>query len=278
MSQARSGTGEKEGLVHETLTVDDVLLIHERLASDFASGNDPISPSGVRSADLLASAVARQHTANGTVLKYPTAHAGAAALAYGLCCNHPFHNGNKRTALVSLLVHLDRNRLILRETKATEIHGLILRVANRELAKPKANGRVDPDDEVEELEYWIRGRATREERWDRPITGRQLRQILRKFDLGLENPHSNTIDVVRYEQVSGRWPFRKPSTRAQRICCIGWHDEGSPVAPRDIRLVRRLAGISQEHGVDSRAFYSDDAVVDTYINHYRRILKKLARE
>jgi prophage maintenance system killer protein len=266
-------------VVHETLSFDDVVLIHERLAADFSTGNDPISPAGVRSRDLLASAVARQHTANGSILKYGSAQASAAALAYGLCCNHPFHNGNKRTALVAMLVHLDRNRLILRnDTTQSHVHELILKVAKREMAPPKKGGRVDPDEEVAELELWIRRKATREERWERHVSGRQLRQILRKFDLHLGDVHSNTIDVIRYVEERPRWGIGKTKVRAQRICCIGWHDEGSPIAQRDIRSVRRLANLTEDDGVDARAFYGDDGVVDSYVNYYRKILKKLARQ
>src|SRR5579863_10343234 len=93
-----------------TITSDEVLFIHNRLVEDFAASNDPISPPGIRSIALLESAVGRQHVAIGDILKYPTIHENAASLLYGLTCDHPFHNGNKRTALVSTLVHFDKNR------------------------------------------------------------------------------------------------------------------------------------------------------------------------
>jgi death-on-curing protein len=264
--------------VHETLSLNDVVLIHERLATDFATVNDPISPSGVRSMDLLASAVGRQHTSNGTVFKYDTPYSSAAALAYGLCCNHAFHNGNKRTALVSMLVHLDRNRLVLRKTTQSDVYDLILKVAKRELVPAKKSGRVDADAEVDALERWLRKRATKEERWERQISGRELRIILKKFDLELGTPHSNMIDVLRYEEVRKWGGFGKVVKRPVRICCIGWHNEGSPIAPRDIKTLRRLAHLTEDDGIDARTFYGDETVVDSYINHYRRILRRLARQ
>ena len=46
---------------------------------------------------LLESAIARQDAGFAGQLKYPTAVVNAATLGYGLCLNHPFHNGNKRT-------------------------------------------------------------------------------------------------------------------------------------------------------------------------------------
>ncbi|SPK71025.1 conserved protein of unknown function [Cupriavidus taiwanensis] len=92
-----------------TISSEEVLSIHEQLAFDMASSGDAISPAGVKSEGLLHSAVGRQTTGFGDKLKYSTVEANAATLCYGICCNHPFHNGNKRTALVSMLSHLDRN-------------------------------------------------------------------------------------------------------------------------------------------------------------------------
>ena len=81
----------------ETLSSHDVLSIHEVLTADFAAAADPISPSGVKSMELLESAVGRQHAGFHDRLKYDTPVSNAAALTYGICLNHPFHNGNKRT-------------------------------------------------------------------------------------------------------------------------------------------------------------------------------------
>ena len=99
-----------------TLSAEDVLQIHEILVADFQESGDPISPPGVRSVSLLQSAVGRQTTGIGSVLKYPDPIFNAATLLYGLCNDHPFHNGNKRTALVAALVHLDRNKFTLYDT------------------------------------------------------------------------------------------------------------------------------------------------------------------
>jgi hypothetical protein len=54
------------------LNEDEVLRIHFELVNDFSSSPDPIEPRGVRSEQLLASAVFRPKTALGETLKYPT--------------------------------------------------------------------------------------------------------------------------------------------------------------------------------------------------------------
>lgn len=138
-----------------TLTATDVITVHETLARDFALTADPISPPGVRSNHLLESAVARQDVSFGNALKYPDPVANAATLAYGICCNHPFHNGNKRTALVSMLVHLDRNKLALYQSNQDELYELMISVADHSVGltalserSRKKFARRDPDNEV----------------------------------------------------------------------------------------------------------------------------------
>ncbi len=90
-----------------------MLAIHNALVLDFLHQENPIDPPGPRNDDIIASAVFRQHTSIGDVLKYPSVELSAAALLHSLVNNHPFHNGNKRTALVSMLVLLDENELML---------------------------------------------------------------------------------------------------------------------------------------------------------------------
>lgn len=90
----------------------EVLQIHEALIADFAAADDPISPPGLRSEHLLSSALTRPQTSLGEEWKYPTVELAAAALLHSLVMNHPFHNGNKRTGVVAMLVFLDSNGLM----------------------------------------------------------------------------------------------------------------------------------------------------------------------
>lgn len=52
------------------LSIDNVKQIHDILVQDFSNTKDPILPSGVKSEDLLASAVSRQETSLNGLLKY----------------------------------------------------------------------------------------------------------------------------------------------------------------------------------------------------------------
>jgi death-on-curing protein len=261
-----------------TLTPADILSIHEALAADFAAASDPISPSGIKSMDLLESAVSRQSTGYEGRMKYETAHANAAALTYGICLNHPFFNGNKRTALVSMLCHLDRDdRTFEAGVTHDDLYAFMLKVASHGFAEKGRKGDQS-DIEVEQMARWIRNRTRAVERGERVITFRELRAILANFGFGLEGLRNNSVDLVRYEEWRGWLGFGKKQTKPFRIMRMGYPGDGAVVGKRQIKDLRDRCRLSQEHGVDSHAFYSKEKTpIDYFVQNYRGLLRRLAR-
>ena len=95
-------------------TVDAVLAIHEQVLAAHGGAT------GIRSRDLLESAVAApQATMMGALLISDPIEIAAAYLFY-LCGNHPFVDGNKRVALATCLVFLSENGLLPDETLDTD--------------------------------------------------------------------------------------------------------------------------------------------------------------
>lgn len=86
----------------EYLTVVEILAIHALLIEEFGGAD------GVRDFGALESAVFRPQTGY-----YDDAIAEAAALLESLVQNHPFLDGNKRTAVAAADVHLRMNGLEL---------------------------------------------------------------------------------------------------------------------------------------------------------------------
>lgn len=88
--------------------------------------------SGVRDLGLLQSALARPQNlcAHGE----PDAAALAAAYAYGIARNHPFADGNKRTAAVAALVFLDHNKVGF-DIGEAELVVMVLALAAGELSE-----------------------------------------------------------------------------------------------------------------------------------------------
>jgi len=60
----------------------------------------------------------------------------AAAYAFHLCQNHPFIDGNKRTALAAALVFLDLNGVEIDDPKE-DLYGLMTQVATGNRTKPE---------------------------------------------------------------------------------------------------------------------------------------------
>ena len=85
------------------LSVDTVLKIHNESVRRF--GGDP----GLRSRELLESAVAAPQAIFDGESVFTDRIEIAAAYLYYLCSNHPFVDGNKRTALGACVVFLKLN-------------------------------------------------------------------------------------------------------------------------------------------------------------------------
>jgi death-on-curing protein len=87
----------------EYLTIEEVLLLHARLIQRTGGSG------GVRDLGLLDSALARPQATFGGEDLYPGLWHKAAALMHSLIKNHPFVDGNKRTALAATGLFLELN-------------------------------------------------------------------------------------------------------------------------------------------------------------------------
>ncbi|HZM05853.1 MAG TPA: type II toxin-antitoxin system death-on-curing family toxin [Candidatus Saccharimonadales bacterium] len=87
------------------LTVDIVRKIHAAAIEDFGGSG------GVREMALLESAVAAPQASFGGKSPYKDLPEVAAAYLFYLCQNHPFIDGNKRTALGACLTFLQLNKI-----------------------------------------------------------------------------------------------------------------------------------------------------------------------
>lgn len=98
------------GLNHPLINLSDTFRAYYILADYFtdASSEEPTEKMlvGIRSVDLLASALGRQDTSFGGRPKYREPLDICATLFFGLVKNHSFSDGNKRTALLILLYQL----------------------------------------------------------------------------------------------------------------------------------------------------------------------------
>ena len=104
------------------LTKRQVLLLHEQLLQEFGG------TAGIRDDGLLESALAAPFQTFGGQSLYPSVQSKAAQLGFGLVCNHPFVDGNKRIGAHVMLVFLALNGIELSYTQQ-ELIDIIFAVA-----------------------------------------------------------------------------------------------------------------------------------------------------
>lgn len=242
------------------VTTEQVENIHWLLVDDFKKSKDPIDPPGVRSKDLLDSAVHRMRTSLGQESKYPTVPMAAAALLHAITNNHAFHNGNKRTALVATLAFLDINGFLL-EADQDELFDYMVQIADH-----KVTDREPPeglaDREVLEIARWIH-------RQSRPISSEEkilkfhaFKAILAQYGCTFDHPtRGNRINI------------RRPG----RVSQVAYRNEGTDVDRNTIRKVRQDLGLTDAEGYDSAIFYEAAERIPDFIHNYRRTLDRLAK-
>jgi len=110
------------------LTVEHVLALHQRVIAGFGG------EAAVRDHGLLESAVMMPGARYGGEFLHADLPTMAAAYLFHICRNHPFVDGNKRTALVAAEVFLLLNGRKLRATNR-QLELLTRGVASGELTK-----------------------------------------------------------------------------------------------------------------------------------------------
>ena len=266
----------------EIINKEDVIEIHNRLVIDAAESNDPISPPGIKNEGLLESAVARQQAGFGGQLKYDTPISNAASLCYGICCNHPLHNGNKRTALVSMLCHLDKNGFTFNDrTNQDKLYSFMLSVAGHTIVPKKKlkKGHDQSDLEVKAMTDWVKKRTRRIEKGERSVSYPELEKILRQHDVHFENHKKNTVDVIKYttETKKKGWFGGKEEVRVRNKVANIPYWPGRTVGKNLVKSIRKQAGLTHNDGVDSALFYGNEATPDDFIQKYKKVLSKLAK-
>jgi hypothetical protein len=201
----------------------------------------------------------------GRDLKYPTLELGAAALLHSLVHNHPFHNGNKRTALVSCLVFLDVNGASIKCTE-DELFKFMMDVGAHRIFTVSAEDSKDSvdyaDQEVWAIAQWVHGRVYRKTVPSRYLKFRELRSILQKYGCELGAVSGGYINI----QCGGR--------KTQ----VWYGGEGREVDISTIKKIRHDLHLDEQHGCDTAMFYNADGRLPHFITRYRKTLDLLARE
>jgi hypothetical protein len=133
--------------------------------------------------------------------------------------------------------------------------------------------RGEPGEEVEAVAAWFRPRVARITRGETPITYRELRQILTNFNFTLHPMNNRKVDICAMET---RRILFKPREHRKTVMAISWPSDGRVVPMHQIKYIRQTLKLCEGDGVTRDAFYSKGVRVDSFINEYRQVLRKLA--
>ena len=264
------------------LTVEETLRAHYLIANHFVNEAEGIGGVGPKSMSLLESAISRQWVGFGEAVKWSSLYERAATVLYGLVCNHPFHDANKRTALIST-AHLLRKNSVAYIGDVADFEELVVRVAQHSLeeyADYQDGVRQDlADPEVAFIATFLRTRCRAIDRSHRTLTYRELDTIIKRHGFWLDDPKGNRIGVYRNEETVSSSFFRKRTvTEKKRICRVGFPGWTKQAAKKDIKFIRKKLGLNEESGVDAAAFFQQAHDMRDLIKLYEGALNRLAHK
>lgn len=210
----RQKISEKDYDESYIITVDDVLKAHYLICEYFENETGEQSLYGVKNYNLLSSAVARQSVSIGNVYKYKTNVDKAATVFYGLVKNHAFHDGNKRTALLSLLYFLYKIGRVPTENQKNFEQLTEIVAADKydtyKAWKQFSKKSSDIDAKVRFISKMLSKLTTKKDESYKSLTYRELDTALHPYGFYLEPSGTQEINLYyQYKTIFGRQKTQK---------------------------------------------------------------------
>ena len=227
---------------------------HYLICDHFLKLGEGIAGFGPKDFGLLSSAVSRQLASAGGSFVYSDFWDIASSLIFGLVNDHPFHDGNKRTAFLSSVFFMMEHGYFP-AADITVVEDFMVEIADFK----SVNGRHM---EVSEIapKFKTMFRKT-DNRMSYIITFNELQSLLRTHNCSIRQPSGNYINVYKGED------------RVAQIGFPGWSRE---VSRNAISTVRKATGLLPENGVDAQVFFKDADPLSKLIGIYQEPLKRLA--
>lgn len=258
--------------------IRDVLRAHFLVVDYFYDIGSGIGGVGPKEPDLLHSAVYRQFTGFDGKDKWETSYERCATLLFGLVKDHPFHDANKRTALLILLYFLNKTNRTPTANQS-DLEDFIVDIAEDKLKKYRRHQTLKlktDDPEIYFIADYLRRNSRTVDKQNHTITYKELDLRLRDFGYCLSNPHNNFIDVCRTEISRGFFGFGKGKTTLDKVAQIGFPGWKRQVGKGAISTVRKKTKLVPDKGVDSESFYRGTDPLYTLIAEYSGPLERLA--
>lgn len=255
------------------ITEKDVIGAHFLIADYFMSEGEEVHY-GIKNYNLLASAVDRQFVGFCGKDKWTDHYHKMATLYYGLNKDHAFEDGNKRVALLALLLYLDRINLTI-DCHKKEFEELSVRVAANQLPLYKQFKKFarEDDAEVKFIAWMIRKHTRQKDKRVYSITFAELDQRLRKYGYWLEYD-KGVANVCKFKKNS-ILDFLRKKKQVVKVIQIGYPGAKRQVNIKALKEVLKATQLDEKHGVDSQVFFHGAIPEYKLIEEYRHPLRRL---
>lgn len=239
------------------VNIEQVKFIHEYLVEYFKDSEDPVSPPGIKNIETLESAVARPFMSVGGQDAYVGVFHKAAALFHSIINNHCFHNGNKRTALLTTIVYLGDEGWWL-TVDDENLFEFTRKAAAHELCDNR-------NDELDHIAEYFRINTRKRKKGEHQLTLRDLREILTGFGYEIDTRvDGRTLDI--YKDGEFKTTILQKGSKGKEN-----YDK------QYIGRLRRKLKLTAEYGVDSFEFYGSKGFRST-LGNYMKMRDKVMRE
>lgn len=250
----------------DTIEPIDVLRSHY-VVIDFCLSEgigEGVGGVGPRSCDLLVSAVDRQGVSLGGSFKWNTPYEKISTLVYGIVKNHPFHDANKRTTLLTLVYAFYKLGFYVQCDKG-ELEDIIVYLADDKLHLLDDYNiyENEKDGPVKFLAEYLRRNTRHIDKKQYIITYRELDRRLHQYGFSISNPDRNYADIITTET-------------GNRSCKIGFPGWSRQVSKGDMRKILDICNLTPDQGIDSKVFFFDADPVFAFASEYRSQIASLA--
>ncbi len=258
------------------VNIKEVLLAHYHIVDYFlnndAENEKKVGGIGIKDTNMLCSALSRQAWCKNPKDCFEV----CATVLYGLIQNHPFFDCNKRTAILTAF-HLLHKQGRIPSVAHSLFEKLTINIATDNLSNYKRfKGLLKKENgKIQVIAAYLKS-GTRAIEHDKPrITFRELRKILVRYNISLENPNKGYIDVYKAEEKTTFLGFGK-SLKKTKLFRIGYQGENREVDAGALNRLRQKTSLTLGDGHDSATFYRGAESLPDLIEEYSGMLRSLA--
>ncbi len=267
-----------ENMAHPLINVSDTLKAYFALAdyfTDESSGKKETMLVGIRSLDLLCSALGRQVVSFGSKSKYSSPLEICSTLFFGMVKNHSFSDGNKRTALLLLLYQLNLYNY-LPSSSVREYETLVVATAANTLPQTYPNiwsKYKDCDDaEVKTIAHFLRKHTKKKDHtYHLKITMMDMDSALKKYNV---ESHVDNGKIQFTRTIVQKGFFKKEEQASFCMVFGGWTRTIGATTARDLLKALKL----YDQFPNYKSFLGGEDALYTLINDFEAPLRRLKDE